>query len=158
MEGIYEFFLKRHGTFNEIQKLAMPIIEQGENCLIVAPTGAGKTEAAVLPLLKRVMELGGPPIRVLYITPLRALNRDMMKRLDDLCSHSNVTVGVRHGDTGAAERRRQAKLAPSLLITTPETLQSILPTKHIGPYLKNLKAVIVDELHELYHSKRGEQR
>ncbi len=154
MEG-YPFFIGKYGSFTSIQKIAIPIIEKGDNCIIIAPTGSGKTEAAVLPLIEIAAK--GTPISVLYITPLRALNRDMMKRLEDLCSHSKATVGVRHGDTSVSERRKQARLAPSMLITTPETLQSILPTKHMGAYLKNIKAVVVDELHELYHSKRGAQ-
>lgn len=135
----------------------MPIIESGSNCLIVAPTGAGKTEAAVLPLLKSVSKMENSPIKILYITPLRALNRDMMGRLEELCRAAGISIGVRHGDTTQRERSRQTRAAPMLLITTPETLQSILPTKYIGTYLRNVKAVVVDELHELYHNKRGAQ-
>lgn len=157
MKDLYSLFLERYSAFTEIQKISMPIIESGSNCLIVAPTGAGKTEAAVLPLLNSLMGKESTPIKILYITPLRALNRDMLRRLEELCSYAKVTVGVRHGDTTQKERSRQARLAPLLLITTPETLQSILPTKYMGTYLKNLSVVIVDELHELYHNKRGAQ-
>ena len=135
----------------------MPAIEKGENCLIVAPTGAGKTEAAVLPLINSLAGKQADPIRILYITPLRALNRDMLLRLEELCAQAKISVGVRHGDTTQKERNRQARSAPMLLITTPETLQSILPTKYMGSYLRNLVAVVVDELHELYYSKRGAQ-
>jgi ATP-dependent Lhr-like helicase len=157
MTGIYEFFLKSYKSFTEIQKLAIPIIESGRNCLIVAPTGSGKTEAAVLPLINSFSREGDPPIKILYITPLRALNRDMLLRLEGLCSSAGMKVGVRHGDTTQSERGKQARAAPDLLITTPETLQSILPTKLIGLYLRNLKAVIIDEVHELYYNKRGAQ-
>jgi ATP-dependent Lhr-like helicase len=157
LKSIYEFFLERYHSFTEIQKLAIPAVERRENCLIVAPTGAGKTEAAVLPLINSVAGAEAAPIGILYITPLRALNRDMLLRLEELCAHAGVSVGVRHGDTTQKERNRQARSAPLLLITTPETLQSILPTKHIGRYLRNLSAVVVDELHELYYSKRGAQ-
>jgi ATP-dependent Lhr-like helicase len=157
MAGTYEFFLKRYKSFTDIQKLAMPIIEKGENCLIVAPTGSGKTEAAVLPLIDSISGMEKSPIRILYITPLRALNRDMLLRLEELCTNAGIKVGVRHGDTTQSERGKQARSAPDLLITTPETLQSILPTKLIGPHLKNLKAVIIDEVHELYYNKRGAQ-
>jgi ATP-dependent Lhr-like helicase len=157
MAGTYEFFLKRYKSFTDIQKLAMPIIEKGENCLIVAPTGSGKTEAAVLPLIDSISGMEKSPIRILYITPLRALNRDMLLRLEELCTNAGIKVGVRHGDTTQSERGKQARSAPDLLITTPETLQSILPTKLMGPHLKNLKAVIIDEVHELYYNKRGAQ-
>jgi ATP-dependent helicase Lhr and Lhr-like helicase len=108
-------------------------------------------------LLKAATEKDSTPISILYITPLRALNRDMLRRLEELCNKAKITIGVRHGDTTQKERNRQAKSAPAILITTPETLQSILPTKHIGSYLKNIKAVVVDELHELYYNKRGAQ-
>ncbi len=157
MKDLYEMFLERHASFTEIQNIAMPFIEKGENCLIVAPTGSGKTEAAVLPLLNYLLDKKPAPINILYITPLRALNRDMLRRLEDLCSYAKITVGVRHGDTTQKEKSRQTRMAPVLLITTPETLQSILPTKYIGSYLRNLRAVVVDELHELYHNKRGAQ-
>ena len=157
MKSIYDIFLERYKSFTDIQKQSIPIIESGSNCLIVAPTGAGKTEAAILPLLDMISGKDISPISILYITPLRALNRDMLRRLEDLCKGANVTIGVRHGDTSQKERNKQAKIAPVLLITTPETLQSILPTKSIGPYLRNLKAVVVDELHELYYNKRGAQ-
>ena len=159
MNDLYALFLKKHNSFTEIQKLAMPFVESGKNCLIVAPTGSGKTEAAVLPLLNSLMgkERETSAIKILYITPLRALNRDMLRRLEELCSYAKISIGVRHGDTTQKERNRQVRSAPLLLITTPETLQSILPTKHIGPYLKNLGVVIIDELHELYHNKRGAQ-
>jgi ATP-dependent Lhr-like helicase len=157
MAGTYEFFLKRYKSFTDIQKLAMPIIEKGENCLIVAPTGSGKTEAAVLPLIDSISGMEKSPIRILYITPLRALNRDMLLRLEELCTNAGIKIGVRHGDTTQSERGKQARSAPDLLITTPETLQSILPTKLIGPHLKNLKAVIIDEVHEFYYNKRGAQ-
>ena len=157
LKDIYEFFLERYKSFTDIQKLAVPVIERRENCLIVAPTGSGKTEAAVLPLINSLMGKELSPIKVLYITPLRALNRDMLLRLEAMCAHAKISVGVRHGDTTQKERSRQVRAAPMVLITTPETLQSILPTKHMSPYLKNLDAVVVDELHELYYNKRGAQ-
>ncbi len=157
MVDLYTLFLGKHKSLTEIQKRSIPVIESGENCLIIAPTGSGKTEAAVLPLISSIVDSDASPIKILYITPLRALNRDMLRRLEGLCRHVGITVGVRHGDTTQAERRKQARIAPQLLITTPETLQSILPTKSIGPYLRNIKAVVIDELHELYHNKRGAQ-
>ncbi|HVC57917.1 MAG TPA: DEAD/DEAH box helicase [Candidatus Acidoferrales bacterium] len=156
--SIYDYFLKRYGAYTEIQKISLPIIESGSNCLIIAPTGAGKTEAAVLPILERLAKSDDKDgVGIIYITPLRALNRDMVKRLDSIGKEAGITVSVRHGDTKPSERARQARVAPFLLITTPETLQSILPTKTIGLALRNVKAVVVDEIHELYHSKRGAQ-
>ena len=157
MPGVYEAFLHKYREYTEIQKAAMPIVASGSNCLIIAPTGAGKTEAAVLPLLERIGGEDKSGIKIVYVTPLRALNRDMIKRLEELCTAAGITIAVRHGDTTQSERGKQARRAPMVLITTPETLQSILPTKTLGVALRNVKAVVVDEIHELYYTKRGAQ-
>ncbi len=149
--------MDRYKGYTEIQKVAIPIIKRGDNCIVIAATGAGKTEAAVLPLIEKVLDTDKVGIKILYITPLRALNRDMVKRLEGLCNQIGITIAVRHGDTKASERSKQARHAPIFLITTPETLQSILPTKTIGAALRNVKAVVVDEIHELYYNKRGAQ-
>lgn len=128
--------------------------------MITAPTGSGKTEAAVIPLIdkmSRMPEGEKNGIMLLYITPLRALNRDLILRLEKICASNSVSISVRHGDTTQSERAKQARKAPMFMITTPETLQSILPTKYLGKALSNVKAVIVDEIHELYQSKRGAQ-
>jgi ATP-dependent Lhr-like helicase len=155
---IYEAFLSRYKSYTGIQKAAIPVVSQGSNCLIVAPTGSGKTEAAVLPLLDKMSRSASEEgIWTLYITPLRALNRDMLGRLESLCAALRISVAVRHGDTAPSERARQVRKAPMLLITTPETLQSMLPTKGMGMALRNVKAVVVDEIHELVYSKRGAQ-
>ena len=158
MDDIYNYFLSIYNKFTEIQENAIPVVESGSNCLIIAPTGTGKTEAAILPLLNNVLKnVVDEGVSILYVTPLRALNRDMISRLEGICGHFHISVSVRHGDTLQSERAKQARKAPVLLITTPETLQSILPTKYLGVALRNVRAVVVDEIHELYHTKRGIQ-
>lgn len=155
---VYSFFLKTHKAFTKIQEMSFPVLESKSNALIVAPTGAGKTEAALLPMLNDIVKSGmDNGISLLYITPLRALNRDMLLRLEGICSEFGVTMGVRHGDTNTSERAKQARKPPVIMITTPETLQSILPTKYLGAALSNVKYVVVDEIHELYYNKRGAQ-
>ena len=155
---VYDVFLRTYKHYTPIQELALPLVGGGKNCIISAPTGSGKTEAALLPVLDNMVRSGKRDgVMALYITPLRALNRDMIKRVEGLCSAIGVSVAVRHGDTLQSERSRQSRKAPMLLITTPETLQSILPTKYIGRALANVRHVIVDEIHELYHTKRGAQ-
>lgn len=140
------------------QEQASPHIARGENVLVVAPTGSGKTEAAVLPLLSRIVSEGhSEGISLLYITPLRALNRDMLRRLEMWCTKLGLTVDIRHGDTPRAQRSRQSIHPPDVLVTTPETLQAILPGSRMRENLKVLKAVVVDELHNLVESKRGVQ-
>ncbi|MHA1924410.1 MAG: DEAD/DEAH box helicase [Candidatus Thorarchaeota archaeon] len=145
-----------------IQEKAIPaIMSEKQNTLLLSPTGSGKTEAALLPLLDKLQKLKSQRelfgFYILYITPLRALNRDVFKRIEDLCEHLGLTVAVRHGDTTQYQRRKQALKPPNLLITTPETLQAILPGKRLRYHLKTVFAAVVDEIHELADSKRGTQ-
>lgn len=155
--SVYSVFLEKNKSYTEIQNLSIPILKERKNCLIVAPTGYGKTEAAMLPMIDVAANANVPGIKVLYITPLRALNRDAIKRLEWLCTHAGIKIGVRHGDTPQAERKRQMLQAPDILITTPETLQSILINEKLRESLRVLKGVVIDELHELHHNKRGAQ-
>ncbi|MDT7869124.1 MAG: DEAD/DEAH box helicase [Thermoproteus sp.] len=143
----------------EPQRLAIPLVLEGRNVLIVAPTGSGKTEAAILPVLSKFLELGAtePGIYILYITPLRALNRDLLDRLKWWGARLGISVDVRHGDTDEADRQRQSRNPPHMLITTPEMLQAILTGKRLLEHLKQLRWVIVDEVHELAEDKRGVQ-
>ncbi|MEM2530396.1 MAG: DEAD/DEAH box helicase, partial [Candidatus Bathyarchaeia archaeon] len=140
------------------QEEAIPLIMSGENVLLISPTASGKTEASILPVLNALInERPGPGIKVLYITPLRALNRDLLDRLEWWCNRLGLRVGVRHGDTEVRERSSQARNPPDLLITTPETLQAMLTGKLMKRNLRALRCVIVDELHELAEDKRGSQ-
>ena len=152
--------LRSHGIVEptEPQADAIPRISRGDNILLVAPTGIGKTEAAMLPIFDVLHRAEKKPgIRVLYVTPLRALNRDMMKRMTDLGRELNVTVDVRHGDTSAGDRARQSRTPPEIMITTPETLQVMFTGKNLAAHLKNVRCVIVDEIHELANTERGAQ-
>jgi len=142
------------------QTLAFPPILEGKNVLLIAPTGTGKTEAVLLPIFSKLVEQKtqeAKGIQVIYITPLRALNRDMLKRLTFWSQQLDITVDVRHGDTEMKIRRKQAKKPPLMLVTTPETLQAILPGSQMRRHLGNVQTVVIDEVHDLAESKRGIQ-
>src|SRR5881409_610118 len=144
-----------------IQQLSIPAILRGENVLLIAPTGTGKTLAAILPVLDKFLEARSSEkthgISILYITPLRALNRDLLRRLEEMGRDLDVKIEVRHGDTPTSARSRQAKSPPDMLITTPETLQSILVGKRMKEHLRAVRWVVVDEVHELATDERGVQ-
>ena len=140
-----------------MQERALSEIRAGSHLLIVAPTGSGKTEAALFPILESLGASDRGGIRALYITPLRALNRNLIDRIQRLVASTNLTAAVRHGDTAPSERRKQAANPPDILITTPETLQAILPGKLMQRHLKQVRYVIVDEVHQFAEDRRGIQ-
>lgn len=137
----------------------IPRIRAGGHVLLVAPTGIGKTEAAMIPILDAIHATKGKRtgFRCIYVTPLRALNRDMLRRMEDYGKALGVTVGVRHGDTSQAERSAQSRSPPEILITTPETLQVLFTGKRLVQHLKAVEWVVIDEIHELSNTERGAQ-
>ncbi|NJE04814.1 DEAD/DEAH box helicase [Thermococcus sp. M36] len=148
---------ERFGRLNEVQTKAFREVSSGKSVLIIAPTGSGKTEAAVLPVFNEILEEGLKPISALYIAPLKALNRDLLERLEWWGKKLGVTVEVRHGDTSAYRKAKQTKNPPQMLIITPETLGVILTVKSLRKHLENVRFVIVDEIAELVDNKRGAQ-
>jgi len=141
-----------------IQKKAIPVIYQKKNSLIIAPTGSGKTECSVIPIfshVKKTKEQG--KIKVLYITPLRALNRDVFRRIIKYAEQDCLTIQIRHGDTSQTMRKKISDSPPDILITTPETLVILLTQKKMLTALSELEWVIIDEVHELLASERGSQ-
>jgi ATP-dependent Lhr-like helicase len=143
----------------EPQVQAIPKIIDGNNVLLISPTASGKTEAAVLPILSRFItsKTDEPGIAILYISPLRALNRDLLQRLEWWCHRVDVKIAVRHGDTETRERGIQSHHPPDMLILTPETLQAIMPGRIMRRNLRKVAYVVVDEVHELAEDKRGSQ-
>jgi len=157
-----EWLKKSFKTPTHIQQKAMQEIINGHNLLMIAPTGTGKTLAAIAPVFNQLLLLKTKGvkiegIKILYITPLRALNRDIFKRIVILGKNIGIDVEIRHGDTKHYIRRKQAIHPPDMLIITPETLQAILPGKRIREHLRSVRWVIIDELAELVDSKRGVQ-
>lgn len=169
-EGVFELLqepirqqISRQGIVESstIQELAIPAILEGQNVLLIAPTGTGKTLAAILPVFDLYTSFNvrekSEGIKILYVTPLRALNRDLLRRLYEIGAGLGIDIQVRHGDTPAVARAKQAKSPPDMLITTPETLQAILPGRKMREHLKHIKWLIIDEIHELACDKRGTQ-
>lgn len=139
------------------QEMSIEPILNKENILLISATGAGKTEATMLPIMDFIIKSRSKPISVLYITPLKSLNRDLLSRLFWWADKLDIEIAVRHGDTDQKERTAQREAPSDIFIVTPETLQAILTGKIFREHLKNVKCVVVDEIHELVESKRGVQ-
>ena len=131
----------------------------GHSGLIQVPTGSGKTYAAVMGPMADMLANPGKGLQLLYITPLRALSRDIEKSIQKPITEMDwpLQVESRTGDTKASQKARQKKTLPEILITTPESLSVLLSYKGARQRFGNLRTVILDEWHELMSSKRGTQ-
>src|SRR5947199_1133781 len=138
------------------QELGWPAIATGEHVLIQAPTGSGKTLASFLSAIDKLTPRPGEGLRVLYVSPLKALNYDIERNLRGPLAglESQLRVGVRTGDTPAKERRELVKSPPDILITTPESLYLLL-TSAARETLRTIDTLILDEVHALAGTKRG---
>src|SRR3954453_15273866 len=138
------------------QELGWPAIATGGHTLIQAPTGSGKTLAAFLYGIDRLNAAPGEGLRLLYVSPLKALNYDIERNLRGPLAglRSELRVGVRTGDTPQKERAAMLREPPDILITTPESLFLLL-TSRARENLRSVQTVIVDEVHAVAGSKRG---
>src|ERR671919_837844 len=154
---INKFKKEGFSSLTTIQRKVLPIISRKINCLLVAPTGSGKTEAAVLPVFTMLahQEHSSCTIRAIYITPLRALNNDVLRRIVQYAQSEGLKVEVRHGVTTALARKKIVENPPDVLITTPESLGIVLTSDKMLAALKGLQWAIVDEVHELVANERG---
>jgi len=139
-----------------IQLLAIPEILKGRNVLLIAPTASGKTEAAILPIMDLILRnyWNVEGVKLVYINPLKALTRDLRERLEYYALCLGLRVRPLYGDVV----KTYHKPTPDILVTTPESLEVILDwSPRWWPYLRSVRWVIVDEVHELLLSKRGYQ-
>src|SRR5262245_63142766 len=147
------------GTFaapTPAQELGWPAIAKGGHVLIQAPTGSGKTLAAFLYGIDRLSPSPNEGLRLLYISPLKALNYDVERNLRGPLAglRSELTVAVRTGDTPAKERAAMLRRPPDILITTPESLFLLL-TSQGREMLRSVETLILDEVHAVAGTKRG---
>ncbi len=140
------------------QQLAaiVPILA-GHHCLVLAPTAGGKTEAALLPVLSRMLTEDWRGLSVLYICPLKALLNDLEQRLSRYAALVGRRVQVWHGDISHGAKARSLREAPDILLTTPESLEGMLISRRLdrGTWFGALRVAIIDELHAFAGDDRG---
>jgi ATP-dependent helicase Lhr and Lhr-like helicase len=155
------WFASRGWSIRPHQSALIDHARRGESVLLVAPTGGGKTLAGFLPSL---IDLAAAPARrtsrlhTLYISPLKALAVDVARNLEAPVAEMGLPIRVetRTGDTSAAKRQRQRYTPPDILLTTPEQLALLLSNPGAGLMFADLKTVVLDELHAMHNSKRGD--
>src|SRR5216110_3405465 len=152
----WEWFTRAFAEPTPAQERGWPAIASGEHTLIQAPTGSGKTLAAFLYGIDRLTAAPGEGLRVLYVSPLKALNYDVERNLRGPLAglQSQVRVAVRTGDTPQRERQQMLRTPPDILITTPESLFLLL-TSQARELLRSVETLILDEVHAVAGTKRG---
>ncbi|PYI55264.1 DEAD/DEAH box helicase [Paenibacillus flagellatus] len=173
-----EWFRDKFGRPTDIQRRTWEPVTAGEHVLLAAPTGSGKTLAALLPCLNRIVrarsgtdESAEPGVRLLYVTPLKALNNDIHDHLLGFVRElepygrrheertgekwDGIRAGVRTGDTTQSTRASMLRHPPDVLVTTPESLFILLASEKARRTLRTVRQVIVDEIHDLAEDKRG---
>jgi len=149
----HAFFGRFSGRLRPIQLAAIPDVAAGRDAMLTAPTATGKTEAVAAPLVERLLtarDRGRPS--VLYVSPTRALANDLLRRLEGPCATLGVEVARRTGDHRSSLRRRRL---PDVVVTTPESVDSLLCRS--PAVFRAVRALVLDELHLLLDSGRGDQ-
>lgn len=144
----------------DVQEKAIPAVLAGGDVVVSARTAAGKTEAAILPLLTRVLAgQGRDGFRILYVSPLKALINDQFRRLESLCETCGIPLHKWHGDVPADAKARARKNPSGIVLITPESLEALLVRrgKEVHFLFSSLDAVVIDELHAFIGTERGMQ-
>ncbi len=144
-------FLGRFGKFTPIQEMAIPLILDGENLVLISPAASGKTEAVVAPVVELMIEKKIKEFAILYISPTRALVNDLFRRLEEPFRQLALPLAIKTGDRPVFDPKKM----PFGLLTTPESFDSLI-SRHPEVF-KKLKAVVLDELHLLDRTPRGDQ-
>jgi len=166
-DWVKDWYSLKNRTLYDFQKACLKNYNEGKSGLLNAPTGSGKTMALWIPILNEYVsqypDSWTKPrkngLQVVWITPLRALAQDLSNAMKEVCQETGLPwrVAVRNGDTSTAQRQQQKRAMPECLITTPESLHLLIAQKGSQDLFQNLKAIIVDEWHELLANKRGVQ-
>jgi ATP-dependent Lhr-like helicase len=153
------WFAKKGWALRPHQQAMLEAAADGVDTLLIAPTGAGKTLAGFLPSLVTLAAWPGPGLHTLYVSPLKALGTDIARNLqapvEDLVLP--ITIETRSGDTPPNRRARQRETPPNILLTTPESLHLLLTDENSATFFRTLHCVVVDEVHALAGTKRGDQ-
>ena len=169
---VAEWFRLKYSSFTPPQRYAIVEAFNGNNILVSSPTGSGKTLAAFLTAINMLIEIAEKDklekrVYALYISPLKALNNDIKKNLEEPLAEiyqlaekkgvklQKIRIGVRTGDTDSAEKQKQLRNPPHILITTPETFSIILASPKFSQKLTRIRFLIIDEVHSLAENKRG---
>jgi ATP-dependent Lhr-like helicase len=144
-------FFSRFGRLTQVQEQTIPEIMSGKDVLVVSPAASGKTEAVVAPMIERALKMGSNRFAIIYISPTRALVNDLYRRLVDPVTYLDLKIDRKTGDYPTIKE----KDLPFILLTTPESFDSII-CRH-PKIFANLSCVILDELHLLNNTPRGDQ-
>lgn len=144
-------------SLRPLQAAAVRPVLDGADCLLLAPTAGGKTEAAAFPVLSALARANSPGLRVIYVCPLKALLNNLLPRLGEYASWLGLSVALWHGDVGAGQRAAILREPPDLLLTTPESLEAMLVGTKVEhtTLFRDLRTVIVDEVHAFAGDDRG---
>ncbi|WP_298534498.1 DEAD/DEAH box helicase [uncultured Methanobrevibacter sp.] len=145
---------------NEIQDKAIPVILDGNDSLVIAPTASGKTEAVLLPVFSEIISNGFDPTSVIYVAPLKALINDMHNRIEYWGDYFNLSATKWHGDVSAGVKSKYLNNPTDFLLITPESLEVLSMNKSQGQKFKifqNVRYIIIDEIHYFADSERGTQ-
>lgn len=143
-----------------IQEYTIPILKEKNDTLIISPTASGKTEAALIPIFDDIIVNNLEPMSVLYVSPLKALINDMNDRIERWCKHFYLEVTKWHGDVSTSKKKNFIQNPTDFLLITPESLEVIFMNRSFQQktnIFKNLKYVIIDEIHYFVESDRGTQ-